>query len=82
MENLISSSYRNFLLGLIFLLKTKMKEFSTKMKKNSKSVMKILLIMQSSRIHMVRKTFSLLNIMIIQMKELLAFYYDYVNVNV
>jgi len=29
-----------------------------------------------------KKTFSLLNIMIIQMKELLAFYYDYVNVNV
>jgi hypothetical protein len=36
MENLISSSYRNFLLGLIFLLKTEMKEFSTKMKKLKK----------------------------------------------
>ncbi len=35
-ENLISSSYRNFLLGLIFLLKTEMKEFSTKMKKTQK----------------------------------------------
>ena len=75
MENLISSSYRNFfLLGSIFLLKTEIKEFSTKMKKLKmchENVIDHAIIKNTYG----KKTFSLLNIMIIQMKELLAFYY-------